>query len=253
MKNINTTYVNSDYLDDENLIRKSNEVISLIDYKIKPNRSSFPIACFYYQSYNFSKDQSEKVISILLIVLIFALPVFTIKRRSLLMYFSASSLAGFEIIILLTIQLIFGNMYQLTGMVVAVLMSGLAIGSGINLNTLNKLSFRIKGLILISFYVVFGLFYNNLITMKTAFPLFGIIFISTFLPALLTGHLFREMTSRTDNVVSSSIYSADLAGSAFGFILLSGFAIPALGIQFSVFLLSVLILTGILFGTITDK
>ncbi len=193
------------------------------------------------------------MVSIILIVLVFALPMFTMRRRSLLMYFSASSLAGFEIILLLTIQLIFGNMYQLTGLVIAVFMSGLAIGSGISLNTLNRISFRTKGLILISFYILFGLFYDNLISMKTVLPAFGIIFVSTLLPAIFTGHLFRELTIKTENLISASFYSADLAGSAFGFILLSGFAIPALGIQFSVYFLASLILAGILFGTISDK
>ena len=54
-------------------------------------------------------------------------------------------------------------------------------------------------------------------------------------------------------VTSPAIYSADLAGSAFGFIFISGFAVPVLGIQASVFLLAVLIFGGILFGTILNK
>lgn len=253
LKNIKTTYVNSDYLDDENIIRKSNEVISLVNYDIKQNKSSFPIACFYYQSYNFSKDHSEKVVSVILIVLVFALPLFTIGKSSLIMYFSASSLAGFEIILLLTIQLIFGNMYQLTGMVIAVLMSGLAIGSGISLRGLNKLSLFVKGLIIMCFYILFGLFYDYLITMKAVLPLFGIFLVSTLIPAIFTGHLFRELTIKTENIVSTSFYSADLAGSAFGFILLSGFVIPVLGIPVSFYFLASLILAGIIFGTITDK
>ncbi len=46
------------------------------------------------------------------------------------MYFSASALAGFEIIILLALQLTVGNMYQLTGLVIAAMMAGLAAGAG---------------------------------------------------------------------------------------------------------------------------
>ena len=57
-----------------------------------------------------------------------------------MMYFSASALAGFEIIILLTVQIIIGNMYQLTGLVIAGLMAGLALGSGANIKSLNGLS-----------------------------------------------------------------------------------------------------------------
>ena len=119
MRNIKNTYVNSDYLSDDLTAKKSDEVITLIDHNIKQNRSAFPVACFHFQSYNFSKNLDEKIPAIILMVLVFAVPVLAIKRRNLLMYFSASALAGFEIIILLTLQLIVGNMYQLTGLVIA--------------------------------------------------------------------------------------------------------------------------------------
>ena len=66
---------------------------------------------------------------------VFALPVIAIRRKNLLMYFSASALAGFEIIILLTLQLTVGNMYQLTGLIIAGLMTGLSVGSGINMGS----------------------------------------------------------------------------------------------------------------------
>jgi hypothetical protein len=52
---------------------------------------------------------------------------------------------------------------------------------------------------------------------------------------------------------SSVIYSADLAGSALGFIIISGVMVPLFGIQVSVYLLSVLIFAGILFGTTNNK
>ena len=129
-RNIKNIYVSSDFLSDDLIIKKSDEVNSLMDHGIKQNRSAFPVACFHFQSYNFSKNLDEKIPAIVLMILVFAVPVLTIKRRNLLMYFSASALAGFEIIILLTLQLIIGNMYQLTGLVIAGLMTGLAIGAG---------------------------------------------------------------------------------------------------------------------------
>jgi hypothetical protein len=75
-----------------------------------------------------------------------------------------------------------------------------------------------------------------------------------FLPALYTGRIFRELTMNTEGTATSSaIYSADLAGSAFGFIIISGFIVPAFGIQVSIFLLSGLIFAGFLLGTIKNK
>jgi hypothetical protein len=81
-----------------------------------------------------------------------------------------------------------------------------------------------------------------------------LIMISGFLPALFTGRIFRELTGKREGIAASpAIYSADLAGSAFGFILISGFAVPALGIQISIFLLAALIFGGILLGAIWNK
>jgi spermidine synthase len=254
IRNIKNIYVSTDFLADDLITKKSNEVNLLMDPGIKQNRSAFPIACFHFQSYNFSKNMSEKIPAIIIMTLVFAVPVLAIKRRNLVMYFSASALAGFEIIILLTLQLIIGNMYQLTGLVIAGLMTGMAIGAGMELSILNSLSFRIKSIILIIFYTGIGLIYNFMLALKSGLPAAGIIILSAFLPALLTGHLFRELTIKPEGQArSSAIYSADLAGSAFGFVLMSGFAIPALGIKVSIFLISTLIFAGILFGTNRNK
>lgn len=197
---------------------------------------------------------NEKVVAIVLMILVFAMPALIIKRKNLIMYFSASALAGFEVIMLLTLQLIVGNMYQLTGLIIAGLMTGLAIGAGVSIRFLNSIPFRIKGLILIFFYIGIGLIYNYMLTLNSELPAIIIIIISAFLPALITGHLFRELTHKSEgSSMPSTTYSADLAGSAFGFILISGLTVPIFGIKISIFLLSALIFAGIAFGTIRNK
>jgi hypothetical protein len=77
--------------------------------------------------------------------------------------------------------------------------------------------------------------------------------LSGILPALFTGSIFRELTIGKDGLATSpAIYSADLAGSAFGFIFISGIIIPAFGIRISIFLLSAMVFTGILIWTISN-
>ena len=254
IRNIKNAYVSSDFLDDDNIIRKSEEVSALINPGIRPNRTIFPVACFYAQSYMVSKNLDEKIPAIVLLFIAFVLPVTAIKRRNLIMYFSASALAGFEIVILLTLQITVGNMYQLTGLIIAGLMAGLAVGSGINASFLISFSLKIKALFLLLFYIGFGLIYNYITDLKSSLFSVVIIILSGFIPAFITGNIFRELTIKTDGITESpGIYSADLAGSAFGFIIISGFVIPSFGIKDSVFLLSVLIFSGILFGTIRNK
>jgi len=254
IKKIKNTYVSSDYLSDELVIKKSNEVNMLFDKKISQNRSAYPIASFHFQSYFFSSNPGEKVPALILIMILFAVPVFGIKRRNMLMYFSASALAGFEIIILLTLQLIVGNMYQLTGLVIAGLMSGLAIGAGFEISLYSKFSVRVTGLILFVYYLFFGLFYDSIFALKSGFPAIAFLIFSAFIPALFTGCIFREITGTSEGLSApSGVYSSDLAGSALGFILMTGIAIPAFGIQVSVFLLSGLIFAGFMLGTIRNK
>lgn len=253
-KHIHNIYVSSDFLADDLIANKSNKLLSLLDSGVRPNSSAFPLACFHFQSYNFSKNLTEKTPAIALLILLFAVPGFTIRRRNLLMYFSASALAGYEIIVLLTLQVIVGNMYQLTGLILAGLMAGLAVGSGVKLIFLDALSLRIKSIILILFYVSIGLIYGDILTLNSRLPAIVLLILSAFLPALLTGNVFREITGITDNSVTpSATYSADLAGSAFGFILMAGFTVPAFGIRISILILASLIFAGFLLGTIRNK
>jgi len=254
VRDIKNIYVSSDYLADDLITQKSTDVMSLFDRGIKQNRYAYPIASFYFQAFSFSKYIGEKRLVIALMVIVFALPVLTIKRRYFLMYFSASALAGFEIIILLSLQLIFGNLYHLAGLVIAGLMTGLAVGASSDIKFFNTLSLRIKALILLIFYILGAMNHNYFLSMESGLPAIILIIIFSFLPAFLTGHIFRELTIEGEGTsVTSKVYSADLAGSALGFILISGLAVPAFGIRVSILLLASLILAGIVFGTVRNK
>lgn len=253
-RKIETVYVSSDFLDDGFIEKKSKEVLLLMDPEIKQNRSAFPIACFHFQSYSFSKDIDEKMPAIILLILVFAVPGLTIKRKNLLMYFSASSLAGFEIIVLLTLQLTVGSLYQLTGLIMAGLMTGLAVGSGTNFRLLNKFSLGSQAVFLMAFYIIMGFVFDFIPLIKNEKTGVILIILTTIFPALLTGNIFRQLTlSKNGETTPSETYSADLAGSALGFILMSGLAVPALGIKVSIFLLSLFIFAGFLFGTVKNK
>jgi spermidine synthase len=254
MRHIRNIYVCSDFLSDDLVTKKTEEFTALIDTKVRQNKSSFPVTSYHFESYNFSKYPAEKIPVIILMTVIFAAPLFFVRKRNMLMYFSASSLAGFEIIILLTLQIIIGNMYQLTGLVIAGLMAGLAVGSGAKIKALDAFTLTGKAIVLLLFYAAAGLIYNYTLRINYEAPALAIILLAAFFPAVLTGHIFHELTFRHDEISSaSSVYSADLAGSALGFILISGVAIPAIGIQSSIFLLSLMIFAGLLLGTVRNK
>ena len=253
-KKIDNSYVSSDFQADDLIAKKSEEVKALMDRSVRQNSTLFPVASFHFQLYNLSKNINEKSVALILLMVLFAMPVVAVKRRNMIMYFSASALAGFEIIVLLTLQMTIGNMYQLTGLIMAGLMAGLAVGAGLKSGILYSLSLRTESIILALFYIIMGLVYNYMPDFNSAVPTLLFLLVLTFLPALITGNIFRRLTSKSEDLSGSpATYSADLMGSAFGFILITGFAVPVLGIQVSLFLLSLMIFTGILFGTVGRK
>jgi hypothetical protein len=253
-KNMNNFYVGPGYLSDDLIASKSDEVLALMDSKIKYNRLTRPIACFYYQSFSLSKNINEKIPAIILLSLLFAISLRNFRPENAVMYFSASALAGYEIILLLILQLTLGNMYQIAGLIIAGIMAGLAVGSGIRLPFPGKNSIIIKALLLTSFYAVAGFSTGWLMEIESHFMLTVLLILSGFLPAVVTGSFFRDLTSeQSADSVSSRVYSADLSGSALGFIAFSGLAIPLLGIGSSLLILPLLILAGFLFKPMIRK
>ena len=251
---ISNLYVSRDYLSDELVDRKSREISNLLDPEVNLNTSDFPLAYSYLQVYHLSKFKNEKVVVFLLLALLFAIPLFNIRRQNITMYFSASSLAGFEIIALLTLQNTAGNMYQMTGIIIAGLMAGLATGSGISNEFLSRISLKYKGLFLMIYYLAVALIYNLILSTEIIGVAIVIILILSFIPAFVTGNIFRELTIKNggQNMISR-VYSADLAGSAMGFIAVTTITIPVFGIIVTIFFLAIFVFIGFLFGTIMNK
>ncbi|HEX2969216.1 MAG TPA: hypothetical protein VHO46_08915 [Bacteroidales bacterium] len=246
LRKISNIYVSSDYLSDDLLKQKSQEFLSIIDHEAKKNTTEFPVASLNHQSLILSMNPLEKIPSFALMALIFAIPAFTIRRKNTIMYSGALSLAGFEITGLLILQMNTGNMYQLTGILIAGLMAGLAAGSRFESGYF-RLSIRKKGTILGVFYLVTGLSYGILREMNNELLTVITLFILLFIPAYITGTIFRDMTTgNTGKEITSEVYSSDLMGSALGFII-SSFSIPLLGIKNSVFILALIIFAGTIF------
>jgi spermidine synthase len=252
-RKIRNNYVSSDYLADDLITARSNEIISLIDLNASHNRSMKPVACFHYQTFRMSRNKDEKTITIVLLFMVFAAPAVAVRRKNMIMYSSAAALAGFEIIVLLLLQLTAGSMYQLTGLVIAALMAGLATGAGVNLRVIENIPAGIRAGISIIFYIIAGLSVSSLLMVNNIPATVMIIVIFSFVPAFLTGQIFRFLSRGKQSNQVASLYSSDLTGSALGFFLISGVAIPLMGITTSIFLLSGMIFAGFLLGTVGNK
>jgi len=247
-KELGNSYVCSDYLSDDLVTARSKEITALMDSTVKPNRSTVPAACFYYQSFILSMDTSAKTPSIVLLIILFALSLLNFRKDTGLMYFSALALAGYEIILLLMLQLTLGNMYQATGLIIAGLMAGLATGSGSSRLFRTRRHLAIRTFILVVLYAISGLLAGRILAMTWKPAVTGLLILLGFLPAVITGSFYRDLTSGGNIVQNPSmVYSSDLSGSAIGFLAFSGIAVPLLGISISLYILPLLAATGFLF------
>jgi spermidine synthase len=253
IRGISNIYISSDYLSDELIAKKSEEIRLLMDPGQSPNSFAFPNASFHFQSLYLSESSNEKGPVIVLMLLLSAIPFLTIKKRNIIMYFSAFALAALEIVLLFTLQLTMGSMYQLAGLLIAGLMAGLALGSAIEFPYPAYFSLKIKSFMLFVFYAIFGIGYNFLLSSKNGLLVMLLLLLLAIIPAFLTGSLFRELTMRTKDSGTSAVYRADLIGSACGFLLISVLTVPSFGLKVSIFLLSLLTFIGFLFGTIINK
>jgi len=253
-RGIKNTYVNSDYLADDLMNKKSNDVMAIINPAAQKNTAEFPVACFHYQSYNLSKNSNERIPAIIILIIIFIIPAFSVKRRNLIMFSSAAALAGFEIIALLILQSVIGNMYLLTGIIIASLMSGLATGSYSDMKSRKLISIIFPVVFLALFYIGEGHFLMNIVSSTSKYLALIIILISVFIPAVFTGRLFNVLTRSTEPFSDpASVYNADLKGSAVGFVVTSGYLIPSMGISSAITVLSVFIVLTLLVGIIGNK
>ena len=213
-KGITNVYVGPNFLSDDLIKMKSDQLLEMLDRNEKQNRLSFPVACFHFQNYNLSKSAGERIPSLVLMILIFVMPFILVRSKSYVMYSVAGALAGFEIILLLLLQATAGSMYQFTGILISGIMTGLALGSGINSSVLKLFSANLVSVLLVFFYIVTGLTINILLNINNKVLLLFILTLLTLIPSFFTGHLFRVLVSsycQTSNLLPMSTVPTWLA------------------------------------------
>jgi predicted membrane-bound spermidine synthase len=148
--------------------------------------------------------------------------------------FSSSSLV---FLLLLWFQVIFGNIYQMTGVIFALFMAGLVAGSWYRPKLIKEANLRSFLFILSIMAVTAAVIAAVLLIphLSTAFSwlLMIIILIFTFVTGTIMGLQFAIANSiRSESILKASgqSYSADLIGSAIGVILVSIYVIPLIGL-----------------------
>jgi spermidine synthase len=237
-RKVSTAYVNKYYIDDALLEQRSKTILAGLD-TVAPANSDFRPVCAaaqlaYWTSY-FGRDPGQWVIigaSVALLGLFWtARP---IGSTILASGFTASSM---EVTLLAAFQVLYGSLFEMTGLLITTFMGGLAFGAFLSRRFTHKptlgMVFIIQTALAAACAVVPGILLLMGHTGVATLPGQGIFLGLTFGIASLTAGVFSLGASIHPNdgaERAASLYGLDLLGSAGGALLTGVYVIPALGI-----------------------
>ena len=253
-RNIETVYVNKNYLTGRVTPERMSFVEDSIIDSVPENHDLRPTAFFYRMRVWLSMFQENYRI-LLIVVSLFFIVYFSrigIVRKAIFSTgFTASSM---EVIILLCYQILHGSVYTGIGMIIASFMLGLAIGSFIANRmisrhyTINKRSILEVEIAIVVYIILFMamLFWGRTLLGDFSFALL------TILIGALTGFEFPiagKILFTSPGETAGSLYAADLLGASLGALLVGLFVIPVFGIYYACLFLvafKILIISGLL-------
>ena len=235
-KNVDSEYVRY-YEDDMMLQERCRQIINELDKEAPVNHDFKPVSYYTQVLLWLSHFKLNYWILgiVILIVLVFMLRQLT--RISFGLFTGGFAASSIEIILLVSLQVIYGYVFQITGVIFTIFMMGLAVGAlyphrifkEVSLSNYAKIQFAIGIYSLALPLIIFLLSKYSL----NHWLIHAIIFVLTFLIALFVGLEFSiasKLQSELPARVAAQIYSADLFGSAIGALIVSAFLIPLIGI-----------------------
>jgi spermidine synthase len=174
-------------------------------------------------------------------VLIFLLPGIFMKNALRGMYITGMTASSVEIMLIFIFQIIYGYVYAAIGIIIAIFMGGLALGSLLSrrfdISNYSRSGSQVLLALSILLIPLFWLEINN--TGKSLSMI--LFFILNLLPAVLVGFLYgiysRFMLKETPQA-PILVYSADLLGSALGVVVVTIIVFPLAGITTTCYILA---------------
>jgi spermidine synthase len=233
-KKIDTKYVNSNYIDDISIQQRG----KLIRENLKDRVLNFderPLPVYFHTLQFISEFTSKGWLLIVIPVIILLLPLFFMRSVAAGMYISGFTASSFEILIIFGFQTFFGYVYSAIGLIVALFMGGLAVGSilGNRFNATKK-QFVIAQFILVLYAVLFLVFWNIQKDLANSFAgllLFGLI---TVILSAIVGFQYvigTKILPGNFTQTAPLLYAVDLIGAALGVLVVTVILLPLLGVM----------------------
>ena len=244
---IQNSYVNSDYLDDDDLRHKSRQITMQSDSTAGFNTAARPVSSWFTNMLSLeSKGIAGSVVAVMAFLVI--IPFAFIRRGGLMMFASSAGLAGFGMIMIFILQMTVGNIYLLSALVLTLLMAGLAGGAAWSVVRTTR-PMMIFTVLLAVIYGVTGFLAPSLLTAAPGVVL-PVIFIFLLAAGFLTGSVYRMLTLSGSQGTTGRVYASDLAGSALGYLTISTILVPLAGISNVSFILAAFIFIAGIFVSV---
>ena len=238
---IDNTYVNSDYINNDDIRMREEQILGRIDVDAGINSALRPVSSLFANVLSLEGMGTRGGIIAIMIVLLLIPFLFT-GRGGIMMFASSAGLAGFGMIMIFILQITVGNFYLLSAVILALLMAGLAAGAAWGQHVvLTRLS--VCTMLLTALFLITGLIAPKLVT---AVPAVVLPVIMVFLPVagFVTGSVYRILTSSGMRGTTGSVYASDLAGSALGYLTVATVLVPLAGTANACFILAAMILAS---------
>jgi spermidine synthase len=235
-RGINTIFVNKFYLDEDDLSRRSRLIHSSLSIDAPINQDLAPAS--YYRQIVYWLSYFRANLWPLAIVVAVLLFVVTIRLNSISagIFTGGFAASSIEILLLFAFQILYGYVYQMLGVIVALFMAGLAVGSHLAKRMfphpesrtfiliqleIAVYCFSLPPIVLLLRYVLDLPILVNAAFLLFAFVIAGLIGLEFSVAAMLR----RGGAQR----VASELYGIDLIGSALGALLAGTYLMPAFG------------------------
>ncbi|MFO7370956.1 MAG: methyltransferase [Bacteroidales bacterium] len=259
-------YVTPYSIDDELLLYKNRQLLAEITEPVAAvNTDLTPVAYLHQIRYWLYMAEGSKSTTILWVSLIIISSLVLFAARKTDPYSAGVFTTGFagtssEFLVLMVYQSLFGNIYQMTGLIIALYMLGLTCGAMIR-NKPGSNAKRYYALVQVAIMVLVALIPAVFIMATSSsgalsWAVQGALFILIAAIAFMAGLAFNRATVLANSsfiTTASNLYAIDLAGAALGILLTSTLFLPLLGMWATCMLLSAIVLGGLLIMLLFGK
>lgn len=241
-RGIQGSYVNAGYMDDFSVEAREKSIMENIGGITIKNTDMKPLPVFYHTLRYLSQFMGRNFSLLLIPALLVMIFLLRMNRVTAGMFVTGLTASSAEILLIFWFQVVFGNLYAAIGLIFALFMGGLALGSsaGNRVNT-SRRHFLSGQLMLALFMVLLPLLWKSEQFIHSPFLLWVLFIPALLAPSFLTGFQYvatTRMYPAGEQRAAVSVYAADLWGSALGALVITTLLVPVAGVYGSCFIMA---------------